>query len=50
MTKEKTPKKYKKLVMPDKIPDTPKNIIKSVFNTPPKKPSEWKYNNKRAKD
>ena len=25
------------------IPDTPKNIIKAVFNTPPKKLSEWKY-------
>ena len=50
MTKKKVTKKYNKLVMPDKIPDTPKNIIKAVFNTPTKKPNEWKYNNNRAKD
>ena len=50
MTKKKVPKKYNKLEMPDKIQDTPKNIIKAVFNTSPKKPNEWKYNNKRSKN
>lgn len=32
-----------KLKMPDPIPDTPENIMRAVFNTKPKKVSEWKY-------
>ena len=50
MAKREPTKKYNKLVMPDKIPDTPKNIIKAVLNTPPKKANEWRYNKRSAKD
>ena len=27
----------------DHIPDTPENIAKALFSTPPKKDSEWEY-------
>lgn len=27
----------------DNIPDTPENVAKALFSTPPKKDSEWKY-------
>ena len=27
----------------DHIPDTPENVAKALFSTPPKKNSEWKY-------
>ena len=30
-----------KYPMPDPIPDTPKNVLKTVFAGPPKK--EWRY-------
>ena len=32
-----------KRAMPEPIPDTPKNIMKAVLNTPPKKRGEWDY-------
>ena len=32
-----------KRAIPDLIPDTPKNIMRSILNTPPKKRGEWDY-------
>ena len=32
-----------KYAMPAPIPDTPENIARAIFNTPPKKRSDWKY-------
>ena len=32
-----------KRVMPEPIPDTPENIMRSILNTPPKKRDEWDY-------
>ncbi len=29
--------------MPEPIPDTPENVMRSILNTPPKKKGEWKY-------
>lgn len=29
--------------MPEKIPDSPENIMKAILNTPPRKAEEWKY-------
>ena len=29
--------------MPERIPDTPENIMKALANSPPKKPDEWRY-------
>ena len=29
--------------MPERIPDTPENIARALFATPPKKPHEWEY-------
>ena len=29
--------------MPELIPDTPENIARALFRTPPKKPNEWRY-------
>lgn len=31
------------LAMPEPIPDTPENVLRAIFNTPPKKPEEWKH-------
>ena len=30
-------------VMPDPIPDTPKNVARAILNTPPKKDGEWDF-------
>ena len=45
MTKSSTKPRGRptKLKMPDPIPDTPENIMRAVFDTPPKKPDEWEY-------
>lgn len=32
-----------KLKMPERIHDTPQNIMRAVFNTKPKMAGEWKY-------
>ena len=32
----------------DHIPDTPENVAKALFSTPPKKDDEWKYLKKLA--
>ena len=32
-----------KSALPDPIPDTPKNIMQAILNTPPKDPDEWRY-------
>ena len=29
--------------MPEPIPDTPENILRTLLNAPPKKKSDWKY-------
>ena len=29
--------------MPDRIPDTPENIMRALLATPPKKREEWDY-------
>ena len=50
MSKKESVKKVgrpRKLIMPDPIPDTPENIAKAVLTTPPKKPHEWKYMQRR---
>ncbi len=31
------------LVMPEPINDTPENVAKAIFRTPPRKGSEWKF-------
>ena len=47
MADESTPEKRKvgrpSKPMPELIPDTPENIARALFNTPPKKPDEWRY-------
>lgn len=30
-------------VMPDPIPDTPKNVARAILNTPPKKDDDWDF-------
>ena len=30
-------------VMPDPIPETPKNVARAILNTPPKKDNEWDF-------
>ena len=30
-------------VMPDPIPDTPKNVAQAILNTPPKKDKDWDF-------
>ena len=44
MEKEK-PKRGRpvKRSMPEPIPDTPENIMRSILNTPPKKRDKWDY-------
>lgn len=39
--KRKDPHDYSK--MPEKIPDSPENIMRALCNTPPKKDHEWEY-------
>ncbi len=34
--------------MPDKIPDTPEDIMRVLVNTKPKKQKEWDYLKKRG--
>ncbi len=34
---------------PDPIPDTPENIAKAILATPPKKPKEWRFVQKRER-
>ena len=46
MTKKPNNPKQK-LILPQKIPDSHKNIVKAILNTPPKKPDEWRYMQKR---
>ena len=29
--------------MPERIPDTPENIVRTILTTRPKKPHEWRY-------
>ena len=33
---------------PEPIDDTPENIARSILSTPPKKPSKWRYMNRKA--
>lgn len=39
----KTKPEYDYEKLPDKIPDTPENIMRALCNTPPKKDREWEY-------
>jgi hypothetical protein len=32
-----------KYPLPEPIPDSPENIARAVFATPPKKPEEWRH-------
>ena len=32
-----------KYPMQDPSPDTPENVARAIFNTPPKKKSEWEF-------
>ncbi len=36
-------KKREKRVMPERIPDTPKNVAAAILSSPPRKPDQWKY-------
>lgn len=39
--RRKDPYDYDK--MPEKIPDSPENIMRALCKTPPKKDHEWEY-------
>lgn len=41
--KPKRPQGQPPKPMPDRIPDTPENIMRALIAMPPKKPEEWDY-------